>query len=135
MVAKDVPSFLENTNLAKIEESDRNRRKEMKDKTYSKYQGEDHLFKFSETGKGYKSLEEIKREIEEERIKETNFNASYYHPVPDFSKKSAKIRLNVSSILREDYLLRKQQEKDVSLLKNYEMELRDPTEYYIWFTC
>ena len=43
-----------------------------------------------------------------------------------------KVRLNVATILREDSLLRKQQAKDVELLKNYEMELRDPTEYFIW---
>ena len=119
--------------MSKIDQENKLRKKEVKEKTFSKYQDNDRMFKFNESSKGYKTLEETKREIEEARIQETNFNASYYHPPPDYSKKTAKIRLNVSSILREDYLLRKQQQKDVSLLKNYEMELRDPTEYFIWY--
>ena len=131
VVAKDVPAFLENTNMSLIEEDNRARKQAVREQTFAKYQAVP-VFKFHECSKGYKSIEETRRDIEEERIQETNFSASFYKPVPNFQSNPAKIRLNVSSILREESLLRKQQAKDVSLLKNYEMELRDPTEFYIW---
>jgi hypothetical protein len=132
VVAKDVPEFIERTNLSKIEEQNKQRRKEIRDATIGKYDGDSHLFHFSESSKAYKSADELKREMEDERNREVKFDASYYKPVPDFHKATAKVRLNVSTILREDKLLRKQQEKDAQLLRNYEMELRDTTEYYSW---
>ena len=42
------------------------------------------------------------------------------------------MRLNASAIYREDALFRKQQAKDAKLLKQYEEELRDQTEFLIW---
>lgn len=44
VVAKDVPAFLENTNLALIEEGNRSRKQSARDMTFAKYQG-GHLFK------------------------------------------------------------------------------------------
>ena len=45
---------------------------------------------------------------------------------------TAKVRLNASAIYREDALFRKQQAKDAKLLKQYEEELHDQTEFLIW---
>ena len=45
---------------------------------------------------------------------------------------SAKVRLNASAIYREDSLFRKQQAKDAKLLKQYEEELHDQTEFLLW---
>jgi len=42
------------------------------------------------------------------------------------------VKNNASAILREDAIYRKQQAKDVQLLRAYEEELRDPTEFYLW---
>ena len=49
-----------------------------------------------------------------------------------FNKLTAKVRLNNSTIYREDYLYRKKQANDAKILKNYEEELRDPIEYFLW---
>lgn len=45
---------------------------------------------------------------------------------------TAKVRLNASAIYREDALFRKQQAKDAKLLKAYEEELHDQTEFLLW---
>jgi len=57
------------------------------------------------------------------------FDATFVHDAPDFTQKSAVVRVNAATILREDFLYRKQQNKDAAVLKNYEEELRDPVEY------
>lgn len=63
------------------------------------------------------------------------FDSAYASEVPDYSKQKPfqqQVKVNASAILREDAIYRKQQAKDVQLLKAYEEELRDPTEFYLW---
>ena len=131
--AKPVPTFLNNWTLDKIKAEDQKRKAKSHEDTLSKYK-DAKSFEFQESSKAYKTLEETRREVEEERMADIDFNASFVKPVPDFSSSTAKVRLNASTVLREDNLLRKQQAKDAELLRTYEMELRDPTEYYLWQT-
>lgn len=99
--------------------------------TLAKYQDPSLLFTFSESKAGRK-LDEVKKEIEAKHAAELQFNNTYVHAAPDFSKVPAKIRFNAAAILKEDFLYRKQQAKDAAILKNYEEELRDPLEYFAW---
>ena len=39
---------------------------------------------------------------------------------------------NKTSILREDFLLKKKQEKEFEMLKRYESELLDTSGFYEW---
>ena len=129
-MVEDIPTYLDRTPLAVIEERRKESLEETRKKTQSKY-SEAYHFKLSET-KGGKPLEAIQQEVETMRNKELDFNRSFVHKAPDFKKIPAKIRLNVATILREDSLYRKQQAKDAQTLKAYEEELRDPTEYLKW---
>ena len=130
VVAKEVPGYLNNTTIKMITDKRKEDRDIARTKVLEKY-SDKYLFTFNETKSGRK-IEDVRREIEEKRNAELAFDSKYVKPVPDFKNTEAKVRLNTASILREDALFRKQQAKDVQLLKNYEEELRDPTEYYIW---
>ena len=130
VVAKEVPAFINKTNLVEIQSLKDAERETVRTYTIAKYSDSDQ-FTFHET-KGGRKKEDVLREIEETTAKELQFDNTYVHEPPDFSKVSAKVRLNAATILREDFLYRKQQAKDVAILKNYEEELRDPVEYYAW---
>lgn len=128
--AKDVPEHLNKLNLERLAKERRQELENQRQKTQAQYH-EKHHFKLNESKAG-KSKDELRREVEEERTKDLAFDASFVNTPPDFNKIPAKVRVNVSTILREDYLYRKQQAKDAQILRNYEEELRDPTEYYAW---
>jgi hypothetical protein len=127
---KDVPSFLNRTNLDQIAEERTKSLEQQRQQTLDKYP-ETMMFKLASSKAG-KTLDQVKAEVEEERRKELAFDSSFVNLPPDFSKMSAQIRQNASSVLREDYLYRQQQAKDAEILKNYEKELRDPVEYFAW---
>ncbi|KAJ1428363.1 hypothetical protein B484DRAFT_395966 [Ochromonadaceae sp. CCMP2298] len=126
--AKPVPAFINNTSLARINEEAAERTKNIRLSTTAAYK-KSLEFRFHES-KGGRPISEIKAEIEEERQKHL-FVSSFYNPAPDFSN-APDIRINVSTILKEDALFRKQQAKDATILRNYEEELRDPFDYYLW---
>lgn len=129
--AKEVPGFLERTNMERIAAKRLEDAKRVKEETLSKYDDK-KVFKFHKT-KGVRPIEEVRQEIEEKRAKELQFDASFYNAPPDFSKlHKTDFKANAAAILREDFLYRKQQVKDASILRNYEEELRDPTEYFLW---
>lgn len=132
IIAKPVPSFIERTNLAKI--ANKRAADKLKIKTLTTQQYSDNkVFKFHDVkAEIIRPIEEIRAEIEVKRNKELQFDASFYHEPPDFSKQNVSFKENSATILREDYLYRKQQAKDATILRNYEEELRDPTEYYLW---
>lgn len=126
----EIPSSLNRTSVAELEEKRKQRLDEIREKTRAQY-SEDYLFKLHET-KGGRKLEDIREEMEEAQNRELAFDASFVNAPPDFNQMPAKIRLNAAAILREDALYKKQQAKDVELLKQYEWELRDCSEYYTW---
>lgn len=129
VVAKDVPGFLNNTTLSKLERETQERMEAVKAATLDKYNPKAQ-FRFHKT-KGVRPIEEVRQEIEAAREQELQFNSSFHHPPPDFSR-APSIRLTAAAILREDSLYRKKQAEDAETLRRYEEELRDPTEYYRW---
>ena len=130
LVAHGVPDYLDNTNLELLSKQRDDERQNQREKVLAKYP-EKYKFKFQELKAG-RDIEEVRREVEEARTKDIDFNATFVHEPPDYSKMTAKVRLNASAIYREDALFRKQQAKDAKLLKQYEEELHDQTEFLIW---
>jgi len=130
MVAKDVPDFINRTSLAKIAQEKKLMAEKTRESTQKKYPSS-LLYKFHEN-KGGRSLEEVRREVDDEFNKQLAFDSSFYHEPPDFSKVKADVKLNTSTVLKEDFLYRRQQAKDAALLRQYEEELRDPFDYYMW---
>eukprot|EP00605_Chrysophyceae_sp_TOSAG23-4_P002155 GSChrysophyteH1.ASY1.ANO1.2383.1 assembled CDS len=130
VTAKEVPGYLNNITLDKLDATRKETRAKVKAETLNKY-ATTKPFQFSTTTRG-KPIEEIRAEIEAERAKELRFDASFVHDVPDFNQSKAVVRVNAATILREDYLYRKQQSKDSAVLKAYEEDLRDPVEFFAW---
>lgn len=124
-----MPSYLNNTNMGRIDEENKERMLATKANTLAQYQGK-KPFRFHKT-KGGRPLEEVKHEIEAQRAATLQFDSSFYNPAPSFQN-APEIRPNAAAILREDALYRKKQADDAMLLKKYEEELRDPTEYFRW---
>ena len=52
--------------------------------------------------------------------------------MPDFEKIEAPIKLNTAAVLREGKQLKKKEEEEMKLLKDFEMNLRDEKEYERW---
>ena len=52
--------------------------------------------------------------------------------MPDFEKKEAVIKLNTVAVLREGHYIKKKQEEEEKLLKDFEMNLRDEKEFERW---
>eukprot|EP01039_Chlorochromonas_danica_P002730 gene2730-2981_t len=127
--AKEVPGFIHNTTLKQVTAEGRKRLEDIKAQTTAQYDSK-KLFRFHKT-KGVRPIEEVRKEIEDQRAAELRFESSFYNPPPDFSS-TPDIRPTAAAILREDALYRKKQAEDAALLKKYEEELRDPTEYYRW---
>ncbi len=131
VIAEDVPEYINRTNLEEINNLKTTKKLQVREATISKYQDPTLAFNFNETKYGRKK-DELLKELEANETREYAFDATFYNKPPDFNKVPAKVRLNASTILREDSLYRKQQAKDVAILKNYEEELRDPIEFYAW---
>ena len=131
VTANKVPGYLNANTLKGLSESGQQRREQVRKETMSKYTNPKNTFKFGSTKSG-RPIEEVRAEVEAERAKELDFNASFVHEAPDFDQGDAVVRVNAATILREDFLYRKQQAKDAKVLQSYEEELRDPVEYYAW---
>ena len=130
ITAKEVPGFINNTNLAQIAKEKHDLKEKTKAATKAQY-SKALEYKFHENKAG-RPLEEVRKEMEDKELKGLAFDSSFYNEPPDFKKAVPTIRLNASTILKEDALYRKQQAKDAEVLRNYEEELRDPYEYYMW---
>jgi hypothetical protein len=129
------PTYLDKTSLEEIESEKRDRLEEVKRETQRKYEdtsgNREGEFRFHETRS---NIEKVRREVEEKRAEELQFDASHRKPLPDFTRYNATVKLNTAAILREDALFTKKQAAEAQLIKNYESELRDSTEYYRWKT-
>ena len=72
------------------------------------------------------------QEYEEHRDWELQFNKKYTRKMPNFDKKPAAVKLNTAAIIREEALLQQKEKKEEQVLKDYEMNLWDDTEYNRW---
>lgn len=52
--------------------------------------------------------------------------------MPDFDKKEAPVKLTQAAVLREGHALKKKEEEDLKIMKDFEMNLRDEKEYERW---
>jgi hypothetical protein len=132
--ANEIPSNLNRTNLAKLEQKRVESLEKQRQAVQAKYttKTEDLPFLAPRTSVYTTKFDNLKKEMEESRQSELAFDSSFVNIPPDFSKIPAAIKINKAAVLREDFLFRKQQEHDAKLIKQYEEELRDASEFYQW---
>jgi len=128
--ALPVPAHLHNTSLADVEEQKKKRLEEEKQRVAAKY-GEEHVPKLASAARrdGAEG-EELARKVEAERMAECTFKPRLGKYVPPTEE--AVVRQNVAAVLREDALLKQKQAKEYELLKRYEQDLHDGSEFHRW---
>lgn len=52
--------------------------------------------------------------------------------MPDFDKDEAVVKLNSAAVIREGHLLKKKEELEQKVIKDYEVNLRDEKEFERW---
>jgi hypothetical protein len=52
--------------------------------------------------------------------------------MPDFERREAAVKLNQAAVLREGHQLKRQEEQEQKILKDFEMNLRDEKEFERW---
>ena len=77
-------------------------------------------------------FEKVKEELTKHREDEIKFNMKHAREMPDFSKKEAPVKLNSAAVIREGHYLKKKEEQDLKLIKDFEMNLRDEKEFERW---
>ena len=123
-----VPDWIENTSLEEIEEINKKLKEENKMKTLSKYNFEKTVPKLHETKS---TVEQLRAEVEAQRKLEQEplFRAK---PPPPLSQIGADVKLNAAAILREEATMTAKISKEVAIIRDFEGNLRDTTEYFAW---
>ena len=105
------PAYLYRTSLEEVNKEKEARLLDTRSETVQKYiDCKEQPFKFHETRS---NLDKVRKELEEERSKELQFDSSHRKPLPDFTKRNAIVKLNTAAILREDALFKKKQVREV----------------------
>lgn len=123
-----VPDWIENTSLEEIEERNKKLKEDNKIKTLSKYNFDKTVPKLHETKS---TVEQLRAEVEAQRKLEQEpvFRA---RPPPPLSLTGADVKLNAAAILREEATLTAKISKEVAIIRDFEGNLRDTTQYYAW---
>jgi hypothetical protein len=123
-----VPDWIENTSLEEIEEINKKLKEDNKIKTLAKYNFEKTVPKLHETKS---TVEQLRAEVEAQRKLEHEpiFRA---RPPPPLPLTGADVKLNAAAILREEATLTAKISKEAAIIRDFEGNLRDTTEYYAW---
>lgn len=130
--AQPVPASIHKNSLNKVEEQKKKRMEEEKAKVLSKYTEADHFSLETGARRDHEAvMEDLKKKVESEQMAECTF-------YPKTSKKfvapagDATVRHNAASVLREDALLKQKQAKEYQILKRYQEDLHDASQFYTW---
>lgn len=124
-----VPQSTYRNTLSKIEQEKLDRKEAVAAETAAKYPASLE-FKLAESKVDIDALRAEAREKEVEEL-QNQFRAK---DAPDFSSKPAQVRMTAAAIMREDALYRAKQAKEAAVLKQYEADLRDSSQFYQWKT-
>ena len=76
--------------------------------------------------------EKIKEEVEKKIVDSLQFNNKYVNPPLNYSKFDADVKYNEAAIIRENYLIEKNRQKEENELKKILIEKKDSKEFDRW---
>jgi len=127
---KALPLPPASTSLAAVEEQKRKRLEEQKAKVAAKYTPEGEFKLETMQRRDGSEVEELARKVDADRMAECTFRPRIGRYVPPTEE--AAVRQNVAAVLREDTLIRQKQAQEYEVLKRYESELHDASEFHRW---
>lgn len=132
--AKPPPKTIYSTSLTEIEEEKKKRREAIKAKVATKYAAvpEPHLRTAERPGADEYTKEQFRMEMDRQIMNDCTFQPALAKEFVRAGLSEAEIKMNTAAILREDKLVKDKQEKEYEVLKNYECELKDASEFYRW---
>lgn len=130
--ANPVPKNLYKKTLADIEKEKQERRKNKIELIKKEYeQGNIQPFKLKTAETNY-DMEKVKAKFEEEERKRLQFDKKHTRQMPNFDKVDAPVKFNTAAILREGHQLTKKQMEEEKVMKDFEMNMRDESEFNRW---
>ena len=118
------------TSLNDIEEKRKDRLNAIKSQVLEKY----NKIKPPEfeSEKRPSNKEKIKEEVEKKIVDSLQFNNKYVNPPLNYSKFDADVKYNEAAIIRENYLIEKNRQKEENELKKILIEKKDSKEFDRW---
>eukprot|EP00931_Biecheleriopsis_adriatica_P086494 TRINITY_DN61158_c0_g1_i1.p1 TRINITY_DN61158_c0_g1~~TRINITY_DN61158_c0_g1_i1.p1 ORF type:complete len:781 (-),score=272.06 TRINITY_DN61158_c0_g1_i1:166-2508(-) len=130
--AQPVPAAIHKNSLSKVEEEKKRKLEDEKAKVAAKYSPSDHFSLETGVRRDHAGeFEELRNKVEAERMAECTFQPAPAKPFVPPSE-DAVVRHNAASVLREDALLKQKQAKEAQILKRYEQDLHDASEFHQW---
>jgi hypothetical protein len=126
--AVPVPAWIESTTLEEIERRQAEVRARTHVATRNKYHFESTVPRLHETRNTRDALRE---ELEATRAAEMA-PLPPARPPPRLPATGADVKLNAAAILREDAVIKGKQEKEAAVIRDFERNLRDTTDYFAW---
>lgn len=126
---RPVPQSTYRNSLSEIEKQKLDRKQATAAATAAKYPASLE-FKLAESKVDIDAMRAEARENEVAELKK-QFKAK---APPNFDAKPAQVRMTAAAIMREDALYRAKQAKEAAVLKQYEEDLRDSSQFYQWKT-
>ena len=131
--ANPVPKTHYRKTIEEIEKEKQERRKNKLNVIRQEYEGGSvQKFKLKTAETSY-DINKVKERIIEEEKKALKFDMKYANKMPDFENIEAPVKINTAAIMREGHLLKKRTEVEHQILKDYEINMRDASEFNRWF--
>ncbi|CAI2385508.1 unnamed protein product [Moneuplotes crassus] len=127
-----LPKHIFKKSLADIEKEKQERRKNQIERVRKDYEkGKVQPFKLKTKETNY-DIEKVKEKFQEEDNKKYQFDKKHARKLPDFNKNEPEIKPTAAAILREGHQLTKKRQEEEKILKDFEMNMRDASEFDRW---
>jgi len=128
-----IPKNLFKKTLAEVEAEKEERRKKETEAIRKAYvESEKQKFTLATEQRRPDKFTKAKDEVLKKRHEELKFDAKHAREIPDFTKVEAPVKLTSAAVLREGHLLKIKEAQEAKILKDFEVNMRDASEFDRW---